>query len=149
MLVSEALSADKRKMVQIFDDISNELCCVADMAEFVRTSHPDPAYRHLADDTYAQISRIVERLNTNHELYTRLKRSLAADERMDECDKRVCRLLLADFEQSGIHLDEGARNRFVHVNDELVAVLMQFQINTQEPSLVALTNVQPHLRPTY
>lgn len=150
-LIDEAMGTagnkESRKLVQIFDDISNELCCVADAAEFVRTSHPDTAYRNQADEVYAQISQIVERLNTNHELYSRLKLSLTNDKRMDECDKRVCRLLLADFEQSGIHLDEQARNKFVHVNDELIAVLMQFQINSQQPALVNARDVDEKFKP--
>lgn len=148
-LVAEASSSKpSRKMVQIFDDMSNELCCVADVAEFVRTSHPDQSFRNQADEAYSQISRVVERLNTNRELYTNLKNSLVNDSRLDDCDKRVCRLLLADFEQSGIHLDEEARNKFVHINDELVSVLMQFQINSQAPAVVALAQVDPRLKPT-
>lgn len=148
-LVGEASEPKlNRKLVQIFDDMSNQLCCVADAAEFVRTSHPDQTYRNEADEAYAQISRIVERLNTNRELYTRLKDSLTNDTRLDECDKRVCRLLLADFEQSGIHLDEESRNRFVHINDELVSVLMQFQINSQAASVIALNEVDSRLKPT-
>ena len=38
-----------RNLVHIFDDISNELCRVADLAEFVRTSHPDINYRQAAN----------------------------------------------------------------------------------------------------
>jgi hypothetical protein len=38
-----------RNLVSIFDDISNELCRVADLAEFVRTSHPDINYRQSAN----------------------------------------------------------------------------------------------------
>lgn len=39
----------KRNLVHIFDDISNELCRVADLAEFIRTSHPDMSYRQAAN----------------------------------------------------------------------------------------------------
>ena len=42
-------SNKKRNLVHIFDDISNELCRVADLAEFVRTSHPDLNYRNSAN----------------------------------------------------------------------------------------------------
>jgi hypothetical protein len=54
-LTSEAHNYDlfskqtNRNLVNIFDDISNELCRVADMAEFVRTSHPDINYRQAAN----------------------------------------------------------------------------------------------------
>ena len=77
-LTAEALASGegKRKLVEIFDDISNELCCVADLAEFVRTSHPSVHFREAANLTFSSISQIVEKLNTNYELYARLKSSL-------------------------------------------------------------------------
>ena len=62
---------------------------------------------------------------------------------MDECDKRVCNLFLIDFEQSGIHLDDNTRNNFVKINDQLVNVLMQFQINSQKPSEVTTGEIEP------
>lgn len=140
-LIKEALepeTVNKRRLVEIFDDISNELCCVADLAEFVRTSHPDINYRQAADLTFGQISQIVEKLNTNSELYIKLKESNDPNSpsfnKLDDCDKRVCNLFLADFEQSGIHLDTVTRNKFVSLNDQLVNILMKFQINSQTPS---------------
>lgn len=138
----------KRKLVEIFDDISNELCCVADLAEFVRTSHPDSNFRDAANQTFSAISQIVESLNTNYELYSKLKSSLKDKSNqdlvnMDECDKRVCNLFLIDFEQSGIHLDQSKRNKFVKINDQLVDVLMKFQINSQAPSYIKASDVNP------
>jgi intermediate peptidase len=139
-LIKEAFREDsslpRRKMVEIFDDISNELCCVADMAEFVRTSHPDVHFRQAANLTFGSISQIVEKLNTNYKLYCKLKESLHVDQGMDDCDRRVCKLFLVDFEQSGIHLDEASRENFVAINDQLVHILMKFQVNSQAPSEV-------------
>src|SRR5690606_20231920 len=44
-LVQEAISQQrKRKMVQIFDQLSNSLCKVADLCEFVKIGHPNPAF---------------------------------------------------------------------------------------------------------
>lgn len=147
-LIDEALSPadllNKRKLVEIFDDISNELCCVADLAEFVRTSHPDVHFREAANMTFGSISQIVEKLNTNYDLYLKLKESLESDDpRMDDCDKRVCKLFLADFELSGIHLDESTRNNFVRINDDLVNILMKFQVNSQAPSQISSSDVEP------
>ena len=44
-LVQEAVSSpdERRRIVsRIFDDLSDELCRVADLAEFIRLAHPDP-----------------------------------------------------------------------------------------------------------
>jgi intermediate peptidase len=141
----------KRKLVEIFDDISNELCCVADMAEFVRTSHPDVHFRQAANLAFGSISQLVEKLNTNFQLYCKLKDSLnenndqavAAELKMDDCDVRVCKLFLVDFEQSGIHLDQSCRENFVAVNDQLVHIMMKFQINSQASSEVTVGQVDP------
>lgn len=82
---------------------------------------------------------MVEKLNTNLPLYKKLKEAytLAQTNRttnMDECDKRVCNLFLNDFEQSGIHLDQKTRNKFVNVNDQLLHHITKFQANTQAPT---------------
>lgn len=138
----------KRNLVHIFDDISNELCRVADLAEFIRTSHPDINYRQAANMSFASISQIVEKLNTNLPLYQKLKQAhtLAINgetSNMDECDKRVCNLFLNDFEQSGIHLDEKTRNKFVNVNDTLLNYITQFQANTQAPTEIHYKDIDP------
>jgi mitochondrial intermediate peptidase len=145
-LLNEALSTErpKRKLVQIFDDISNNLCKVADLSEFVRTSHPNEQYRQAADYSFACISEIVENLNTNLELYNKLKEfyiNSDHDLKVDECDKRVTKLYLADFEQSGIHLDEKNRKKFVQINNKLIELLTKFQINSQLPSEIFGQNV--------
>ena len=136
-LIQEAFKYEpnnsKRNLVQIFDDISNELCKVADLAEFVRTSHPNVKYRKAANQTFSSICQIVEKLNTNLDLYSKLKKSYEFDP-MDERDRRICRLFLIDFEQSGIHLNENIRNQFVQVNDELIDYLNKFQVNSQAPA---------------
>ena len=56
---------------------------------------------------------------------------------------RVCKLFLADFEQSGIHLDQASRESFVAVNDQLVNVLMKFQVNSQAPAETSTAQVDP------
>lgn len=54
----------QRKIVEIFDDLSNSLCKVADMAEFVRTAHNSNDFRYAAEDACINICEIVERYVT-------------------------------------------------------------------------------------
>lgn len=61
-LIAEAISPDrKRKMVQIFDELSDTLCKVADLSEFIRLGHPQGIYSHAAEDACISISGVVEK----------------------------------------------------------------------------------------
>lgn len=44
----------------MFDDLSDALCRVADMADFVRMAHPKAKYREAADHACMQVSSIVQ-----------------------------------------------------------------------------------------
>lgn len=62
-LIAEAISSDRsRKMVEVFDELSDSLCQVADMAEFVRLAHPKAAFSYAAEDACITASGVVEKL---------------------------------------------------------------------------------------
>lgn len=61
-LIGEALDPKRtRKIVEVFDDLSNNVCKVADLAEFIRIAHPDPEYKKRAEEAYIAVSGIVEK----------------------------------------------------------------------------------------
>lgn len=61
-LIEEATSPNRnRKIVEIFDELSDSLCKVADLAEFVRIAHPDPKFALGAEDACIAISGVVEK----------------------------------------------------------------------------------------
>ncbi len=64
----------RRIVAAVFDDLSDELCRVADMAEFVRVAHPKASVRQAAQDASTAISGLVEELNTHLGLYEALKK---------------------------------------------------------------------------
>lgn len=67
MLVDECMSSNRnRRMVEVFDELSNTLCKVADMAEFVRVAHPDHRFAQAAESACISISHLVEKLATSH-----------------------------------------------------------------------------------
>ena len=60
-LVDEACSSRRgRKMVLVFDDLSDALCKVADLAEFVRLAHPDESFQATATEACIAVSNLVE-----------------------------------------------------------------------------------------
>lgn len=61
-LIAESTGQNrKRKMVEIFDDMSDTLCKVADLAEFIRIAHPEKKFVAAAEDTCLFVSGIVEK----------------------------------------------------------------------------------------
>lgn len=61
-LVTEIISPDRqRKIVEVFDELSDTLCKVADMTEFVRLAHPSSSYTDAAEEACFEICKIVEK----------------------------------------------------------------------------------------
>ncbi|XP_076875383.1 mitochondrial intermediate peptidase isoform X2 [Brachyhypopomus gauderio] len=95
--------------VETFDRLSDCLCKVADLADFIKVAHPDAEYRKAAEKTCVDIGTAVEKLNTNVELCQSLKNVLDREDvlaTLDPDTRRVAELFMSDFEISGIHLDE-------------------------------------------
>ena len=128
-LVNEACSKNRtRNVAVIFDDLSDELCRVADMAEFVRLAHPEPTMQEAATDACIAISGLVEELNTHLGIYGALKKSVEEGDLFpeSEVDRHVARLFLQDFQQCGIHLPEAGRRQVVELNDRALRLGQAF-----------------------
>ncbi|XP_030760586.1 mitochondrial intermediate peptidase [Sitophilus oryzae] len=147
-LISEALSNWRaRKMVEIFDEISDTLCKVADLAEFIRSSHPHEEYSYAAQVACATVSGIVEKLNTNIELYEVLKNAVRQGDvvKTTDVDNHVGELFLFDFEQCGIHLPEETRNKVVQLNDSILTLGQQFVSGTATPRVIKKDLLPPNV----
>lgn len=147
-LVREALNPDrKRKMVQIFDNLSNCLCRVADLAEFVRMAHPSGRFSLAAEEASMAVSSEVERLNTHFELYQALKRVTQEGDIVptSELDDYVASLFISDFEQSGIHLDEEKRKVVVQLNEFILHSGSYFTSNTGSKRVIPKSRVSPEI----
>ena len=151
-LVAEASSVSRnRKLVSVFDDLSDCLCRVADMADFVRVAHPNPQYAAAASHACATISSLVETLNTNTVIYSALKSVLDHGDIVptDEVDRRVAELFLFDFEQSGIHLPSSDRSRFVELSESILGLGSAFMHGCQRPVYVRRSSLPMDLRDVF
>ncbi|RXN14132.1 mitochondrial intermediate peptidase [Labeo rohita] len=134
--------------VEIFDKLSDSLCRVADMADFIKVAHPDPSYREAAERTCINIGTMVERLNTNVELCKSLKDLLDNKEvfsKLDPETKRVAELFMFDFEISGIHLDKKKRKEAVNLNVKLLDLSNQFLMSCHMPNRIEKRALPEHI----
>lgn len=150
-LVTEILSKNrKRKMVEIFDNLSNTLCQVADLSEFIRMGHPQVRFQMAAEEASINISCEVEKLNTNRQLYESLKDVVTNGdlEHLNEShmDQYVARLFLTDFELSGIHLDEDKRLKIVQLSEYILHTGSYFMAAINSPRIVPKSNLSPEIR---
>ncbi|XP_055988736.1 mitochondrial intermediate peptidase [Sorex fumeus] len=136
-------------IVLLFDELSDCLCSVADLADFVKIAHPEPAFRDAAEEACRSIGTMVEKLNTNVELYQSLQKLLADKDLVDSLDpetRRVAELFLFDFEISGIHLDKDKRKRAVDLNVKILDLSSTFLMGANFPNKIEKQLLPEHLR---
>lgn len=137
-LVKKALKhGSQPELVDIFDELSDVLCRVADLAEFVRMSHPDKDICTAAEETSLAISAFVEILNTDRALYNAMKSLLTEQgHKLNDDARQVAELFLFDFELSGIHLDEEKRKKFVALQEKSLILGAYFTRGATAPALI-------------
>ncbi|XP_046959295.1 mitochondrial intermediate peptidase [Vanessa cardui] len=142
-LIEEATSNPTRPMVDIFDELSDTLCKVADLAEFVRIAHPQSHFAGAAEEACISVSGVVEKLNTHKGLYEALRDSV----QKNTCgDRHLAELFLFDFEQSGIQLPDGPRQQVVALNDLILQTGQQFMAGAAKPRKVPRSAVPQNVR---
>ncbi|KAF2973735.1 hypothetical protein EK904_004577, partial [Melospiza melodia maxima] len=135
--------------VMIFDQLSDSLCRVADLADFVKVAHPDFAFREAAEEACRNIGTVVEKLNTDVELCQSLRRLLGDETVLSSLDpetRRVAELFMFDFEISGIHLDEEKRKKAVELNVRILDLCNEFLIGTHIPNKIDKHVLPEHIR---
>ncbi|XP_055063834.2 mitochondrial intermediate peptidase [Misgurnus anguillicaudatus] len=135
--------------VETFDQLSDSLCKVADLADFVKVAHPNAAFREAAERTCVDIGTEVEKLNTNVDLCQSLKNLLENEAVLGTLDpetRRVAELFMFDFEISGIHLDESKRKKAVALNVKLLDLCYEFLNDSQVPNAIEKQCLPEHIR---
>ncbi|KAM9852940.1 mitochondrial intermediate peptidase-like [Aulostomus maculatus] len=149
VLVEKACSCPPGvETVTAFDQLSDGLCKVADLADFVKVAHPDPAFREAAEKTCIEIGTVVEKLNTNVELCKSLKNLLDSPEvvaQLDPDSRRVAELFMFDFEISGIHLDARLRKEAVALHVKLLDLSNEFLVGSHLGNKIARSAIPEHL----
>ena len=118
-----------RHIVKDLDKLSDLLCRVIDLADFVRGTHPDRKFQIMAVKAYHTVFQYMNQLNTTPVLYEKLKQASETAEVYDawtEEERIVATILMEDFARFGIGLDTKTRQRLVDLSGEIAEVGSQF-----------------------
>ncbi|KAK6458338.1 mitochondrial intermediate peptidase [Scheffersomyces xylosifermentans] len=123
MMEDVKVSEDGRlTYIKKLDQLSDILCRVIDVAEFIRVAHPSQKWINAAQQTHEIMFEYMNQLNTNVELYEHLRDILSdtsLTKRFTEEEIQVGEYLKQDFERSGIHMDPKTRHNFVAITQEI------------------------------
>ena len=149
-LVKKTLAAstveDYRSMAKDLDRVSDLLCRVIDLSDFIRATHPDPKFVRAANEAYLYVFEYMNVYNTEIGLNTQLKKALSMPEVTSQWtreEKTVAEILVKDFAKSGIDLPTEQREKFVSLSNEVAEAGTEFTNKMEYASdHVALTNKQ-------
>lgn len=132
-IVNNVLSADSNEayadIPRQLDLLSDSLCRVLDIADFVRCTHPDTRYQEAAIQAYAFLFDYMNVLNTTPELDAQLRKAIstpAASGSWNEEEKMVAQILRRDFSNSAIGLPAVKRRRFVELSNQMKTLGNEF-----------------------
>ena len=118
--VTGASSIEEHRLIpKILDRLSDSLCRVLDMADFVRATHPDARFQQASIEAYTMLYEFMNVLNTTPELKIKLERALH-DPKIStiwsEEERVVAQTLLKDFSRSAIDSSDETRQAFVDLS---------------------------------
>lgn len=133
MLVQKTLAMktveDYTTIVRDLDRLSDLLCRVIDLSDFIRSTHPDRSYQHAASLAYSAMFEYMNQLNTTTGLNDQLKKAASMPEvykSWTEEERTVANILLKDFNKSAIDLSDEARQEFVSLSNDIANAGTEF-----------------------
>jgi intermediate peptidase len=121
--VLQATSVEEyRSIVRDMDRLSDMLCRVIDLSDFVRSTHPDIAIQFAANTAHSMMYEYMNVLNTTTGLNKQLEIAMSNPDifhSWTEEEKVVARSLQRDFAQSAISLPKVVREKFVSLQNEI------------------------------
>lgn len=122
-----------RNYIVHLDQLSDTLCRVIDLCEFIRSTHPDSTFVSAAQECHEEMFEFMNILNTDVTLCNKLKYVLTTPDIFSKLTKeeiKVGNILLEDFQKSGIYMDPAIRDQFITLSQEISLVGQDFINNT-------------------
>lgn len=155
-LVERVLAASSieefTRLPRDLDRLSDLLCRVIDLSDFVRTIHPDQRVAAAASAAYSLMFQYMNELNTTTGLNKQLKRAWGMPEVQSNWtseERMVAVILMKDFSKSGIDLPDAHREEFVNISNDIANIgtdfvnNMDFANSNVRVSKSQLTGVDP------
>lgn len=117
------------KYIIRLDQVSDTLCRVIDLCEFIRSAHPNEKFIQQAQLCHEQLFEFMNILNTDVELCNILKKILTNDHLRSQLsveELKVGKILLEDFEKSGIYMEPKTREEFITLTQQISIVGQSF-----------------------
>ena len=121
-----------KRAAKDLDRLSDLLCRVIDLSDFVRSVHPERAVQAAANEAYSMMFEYMNVLNTTTGLNSQLKKAASMPEVWDswsEEERTVATILEKDFSKSAIDLPQKQREAFVQLSNEIAQVGTDFVDN--------------------
>ncbi|KAI0195946.1 peptidase family M3 [Astrocystis sublimbata] len=134
-VTNASTTAEYKTLVRDLDRLSDLLCRVLDVSDFVRITHPDVKIQEAASVAWSKVYMYMNQLNTSTALSDQLGKALASPEIMaswNEEEQTVAQLLQQDFKKSAIHLPKEYRDAFVDVSQSISELGADF-VDRMEP----------------
>ncbi|CAN8070707.1 unnamed protein product [Agarophyton chilense] len=124
-------------VLQTFDDLSDRLCAVLDVAELCRNVHPEPEFVESANEAFLNVSSVIQHLNADkslyeplNELYERhmlqIRNGFRTGPHLTGEDLIMVKSLKQDFERGGINLEHSEKMRLIQLQDGVTTASAKF-----------------------
>ncbi|SMN18844.1 similar to Saccharomyces cerevisiae YKL134C OCT1 Mitochondrial intermediate peptidase [Maudiozyma saulgeensis] len=133
LMKTDASKEGLKNYIVNLDKLSDTLCRVIDLCEFIRSAHPDERFVKAAQLCHEQMFEFMNVLNTDVKLYDRLKKVLTDETILGTLSKeeiKVGGILLEDFEKSGICMTSEIRDKFISLSQDISLIGQDFINNT-------------------
>lgn len=143
-LIHESNSPEAlRSYVKDLDRLSDILCRVIDLCEFVRVAHPNKSFVKEAENAHQELFEHMNILNTSKPLFDKLAKALYDEKigvRKELSDEEIAvgELLHFDFKKSGIDMNEQTGEQFVQLSSYIAAAGQEFNNNITVPALTSV-----------
>jgi mitochondrial intermediate peptidase len=120
---------DYRSIVRDLDRLSDMLCRVTDLSDFVRSTHPDRDMQAAASRAQTMMLKFMNILNTTSILNDKLGIAMANPDVMNywsEEERVVAQSLRRDFAKSAINLPDTTKDAFVRLSGEISQIGQAF-----------------------